>query len=336
MTGSESGGDDLRVSDAEREQTVVALREHVAAGRLSFEEFNDRVGDAYGARTASDLQRVLADLPSPSPAAHEAPRRRWWSRRATGAVRRFVMVNGICVGIWAAGSTAGGMHAFWPIWVLIPSGALLVRRVCAPGGPEGVAHRRHEHRHEQRRHYHGDAGAPDQRSPADTAPDRVVMSVVFADIVSSTAHAVALGDAGWRRMLDSYESAVVNEVRQRSGEMLFTKGDEFVAGFASAAAAVEVAFAMRQCANALGLQVRAGVHAGEVDRRGTQANGIAMHIGRRVCEAAAPDQVLVSSTVRDLLNGAGITFTPAGEHELKGLGGTWQLYEPLRKPVSSR
>jgi class 3 adenylate cyclase len=76
--------------------------------------------------------------------------------------------------------------------------------------------------------------------------------------------------------------------------------------------------------------VRAGIHAGEVDRIGNQANGIAMHIGRRVCEVAEPSQVLVSSTVRDLLAGSSLTFASAGEHELKGLNGSWQLYEPIR------
>jgi class 3 adenylate cyclase len=101
-------------------------------------------------------------------------------------------------------------------------------------------------------------------------------------------------------------------------------------GFALPAAAVECALDIRDRAAGLGLEVRAGVHAGEVDRVGNQANGIAMHIGRRVCEAAAPSQVLVSSTVHDLLAGSSMHFTEAGDHELKGLTGTWRLYQPDR------
>jgi len=94
-----------------------------------------------------------------------------------------------------------------------------------------------------------------------------------------------------------------------------------------AAEAVTCATRIRDRVNALDLQTRAGLHAGEVDRLGPRAEGIVMHIGRRVCEAATPGQVLVSSTVRDLVAGAGMTFVDAGEHELKGLDGTYHLYE---------
>jgi class 3 adenylate cyclase len=107
---------------------------------------------------------------------------------------------------------------------------------------------------------------------------------------------------------------------------VFTKGDEMVASFATPAAAVKTGSAIRACAQSLGLDVRAAVHAGEVDAYGQEIRGLAMHIGQRICITAQPGQLLVSSTVRDLLAGSNMTFTDAGEHELKGVPGPWRLY----------
>jgi len=154
------------------------------------------------------------------------------------------------------------------------------------------------------------------------------MSVLYVDIVGSTGHALSLGDAAWNAVVADYERRVDAALEASRGEKLFTKGDEVVVGFFLPASAVECGLRIRDAARDLGLEVRAGVHAGEVDRVGNQANGIAMHIGRRVCEVATPGQVLVSSTVHDLLAGSSLSFTPAGEHELKGLSGSWRLYEP--------
>lgn len=343
MTVSDHDDADLRVSDAEREQTVAALRDHVASGRLTFDEFNDRVGAAYAARTTSDLRRLLADLqvtPPPAPVKPPAaPPAERQSNRLPWAVRHFLFINGLMIAIWAA----SGAGYFWPIWVIIPTGAVMFLRLSGGNRHQSRAeHMRERHeriaeRHELRaerirdhRHNHRrDHGPPVQRSGGDSLPTRVVMSVLFVDIVGSTERASALGDAGWRRVVEDYDQGVRREIKRHNGETLFTKGDEIVAGFATPAAAVETGLAIRAHANSLGLQVRAGVHAGEVDKLGNQANGIAMHIGRRVCEAAQPDQVLVSSTVRDLLSGSELRFVPAGERELKGLDGTWRLFEPV-------
>ncbi|HMC72276.1 MAG TPA: adenylate/guanylate cyclase domain-containing protein, partial [Mycobacteriales bacterium] len=170
---------------------------------------------------------------------------------------------------------------------------------------------------------------PPPRSSSEPQSRRVVMTVLYVDIVGSTAHAVSMGDAAWNVVLADYERRVDAALETFRGEKLFTKGDEVVAGFFLPASAVECGLRIRDAARDLGLEVRAGVHAGEVDRVGNQANGIAMHIGRRVCEVAQPSQVLVSSTVRDLLAGSSLRFAPAGEHQLKGLDGTWQLFEPV-------
>jgi len=236
-----------------------------------------------------------------------------------GLTAHFISVNAICVGVWAA----AGAGYFWPIWVLIPTGAILLRRVLSGSGGDW-------HPHDQ-----VDVAAPQPRVPVEVSGGRVVMSVLFVDIVGSTQHAATLGDTAWRSVVDDFERAVATQLRVLGGELLFTRGDEFVAGFALPAAAVEAAFGIRADARALGVEVRAGVHAGEVERRGRSADGIAMHIGKRVCESAEPGQILVSSTVHGLLAGSAIPFQPAGARELKGLDGAWELYEPVRDPVIS-
>jgi class 3 adenylate cyclase len=330
VTVSDQGDARVRVSDAERDAVVTTLRGHFETGRLTFDEFSDRVDEAYTARTAADLDRALRELPrqpSPAPLPTGRPRGGLHSARIRAALSGFALPNGICIGVWAA-STPGGY--FWPIWVLIPTGAVCLSTILAPG--------RHHHHHDRGRHGHGrrderaavEPFPPEQRAASESPPRaaRVVMSVLFVDIVGSTRRAAALGDAAWHALLADYEREVAAALQRHRGDTLFTKGDEVVAGFALPAAAVECALDIRDRAKGLGLEVRAGVHAGEVDRVGNQANGIAMHIGRRVCEAAAPSQVLVSSTVHDLLAGSGLVFDDAGEQELKGLSGSWRLYQP--------
>ena len=320
-----SGQDDarIRVSDAERDAVVESLREHYGTGRLTLDEFNDRVGEAYTARTDVELDHVLRELPR-QPAASPEPQRPGWTnrRRMSGAVTHWATLNGLLIAIWAA----SGAGYFWPIWVLIPTSFVLLRRVA--GTREPVTERRRHHRHHHHHHATRDANPPEQRPAPEPQLGRVLMSVLFVDIVGSTERAAALGDAAWHAVVSRYESGVQAALRQYAGDTLFTKGDEVVAGFALPAAAVECGLRIRDEARSSGLEVRAGVHAGEVDRVGSQANGIAMHIGRRVCEAAAPGQVLVSSTVHDLLAGSGIAFVEAGERELKGLPGSWRLFEP--------
>jgi class 3 adenylate cyclase len=320
-----SGQDDarIRVSDAERDAVVLALRGHYETGRLTLDEFNDRVGEAYSARTEADLDHVLRELPKKTAEAPEPQRPGWTNgRRLSGAVTHYATLNGLLIAIWAA----SGAGYFWPIWVLIPTAFVLLRRVAGTDDDRHLNRSRQRHRH--RHHHTVEASPPAQRPAPETPLGRVVMSVLFVDIVSSTEQAAALGDAAWHAVVSRYERGVQAALRQFAGDTLFTKGDEVVAGFALPASAVECALRIRDEARAAGLEVRAGVHAGEVDRVGSQANGIAMHIGRRVCESAAPGQVLVSSTVHDLLAGSGIAFMGAGDHELKGLSGSWRLYEP--------
>ena len=322
-----SGQDDarIRVSDAERDAVVESLRDHYETGRLTLDEFNDRVGEAYSARTDLELDQALRELPR-QPAASPEPQRPGWTnrRRVSGAVTHWATLNGLLIAIWGA----SGAGYFWPIWVLIPTSFVLIRRLAGTHEPLPERRQRHRHHRHHRHDHMVDATPPEQRGAPEPQLGRVLMSVLFVDIVSSTERAAALGDAAWHAVVSRYERGVQAALRQYAGDTLFTKGDEVVAGFALPAAAVECGLRIRDEARAAGLEIRAGVHAGEVDRVGSQANGIAMHIGRRVCEEAQPGQVLVSSTVHDLLAGSGIAFVEAGERELKGLPGSWRLFEP--------
>jgi class 3 adenylate cyclase len=157
-------------------------------------------------------------------------------------------------------------------------------------------------------------------------PDRVLATVVFTDIVGSTERAVALGDRAWRDLLDSHHAIVRRELDRYRGREVDTAGDGFLATFDGPARAVRCACAIRDAVRKLGLEVRAGVHTGEVQIHGESVAGVAVHTGARVSALAAPGEVLVSRTVTDLTAGSGLMFEPRGEHELKGVPGTWQVF----------
>ena len=155
--------------------------------------------------------------------------------------------------------------------------------------------------------------------------DRVLQTILFTDIVDSTRTAAALGDNRWREILDAHDHAVRQEVRRHRGREIATTGDGFLVAFDGPARGIRCAHAIVAAAAAQGVQVRAGLHAGECERRGDDLAGLAVHIGARVAGAADPGEVLVSSTVRDLVAGSGLQFEDRGDHELKGVPGRWQL-----------
>jgi class 3 adenylate cyclase/pimeloyl-ACP methyl ester carboxylesterase len=157
--------------------------------------------------------------------------------------------------------------------------------------------------------------------------DRVLATVLFTDIVDSTGRAVALGDARWRELLEAHDQLARTEVARFGGQIPEFAGDGMLATFDGPARAVRCAFALRDRVQALGLHIRAGLHAGEVERRGTQVAGIGVHIAARILSLAGPDDVLVSRTVRDLVVGSGLTFVDRGTHALKGVPEEWQVLE---------
>ena len=156
--------------------------------------------------------------------------------------------------------------------------------------------------------------------------DRMLATIVFTDIVHSTATAAALGDAGWHDVLDRHDAALRRQLARFGGRAVKSTGDGLLALFDGPARAVEAACAMRDAAAQLGIEVRVGVHTGEIERRGDDVAGMAVHLAARVEAAAGPGEVLVSRTVVDLVVGSGLEFRDAGEQELNGVPGTWQLF----------
>lgn len=157
---------------------------------------------------------------------------------------------------------------------------------------------------------------------------RVLTTIVFTDIVGSTARAAELGDDHWRDLLDSHDSAVRGQLRRFGGREVNTAGDGFVATFSSPSTALDCAEAVVAAVRTLGIEVRVGIHAGEVEVRGEDIAGMAVHIGARVAALAGAGEVLVTSTVREIVTGSRREFADRGEHQLKGVPGTWCLYSP--------
>lgn len=157
-------------------------------------------------------------------------------------------------------------------------------------------------------------------------PDRVLVTVLFTDIVESTEHAAALGDRRWRELLDRHDEAIRRVLVRFNGREIDTAGDGFLATFDGPGRAVRAAQAIRDAIRGMGLEVRVGLHTGEVELVGSDVRGIAVHIGARVSAEAGPGEVLVSSTVKDLVAGSGIEFEDRGLHELKGVPGDWRLF----------
>jgi class 3 adenylate cyclase len=157
-------------------------------------------------------------------------------------------------------------------------------------------------------------------------PDRVLATVLFTDIVGSTEEAARRGDRAWRDVLDRHHAVVRRELERFRGREIDTSGDGFLATFDGPARAIRCARAICADVRSLGLEIRAGLHTGEVELVGTDVAGIAVHIGARVAAMAGAGEVLVSSTVRDLVAGSGIEFVDRGVHELKGVPGEWRLF----------
>ena len=158
-------------------------------------------------------------------------------------------------------------------------------------------------------------------------PDRALATVLFTDIVSSTDHATRLGDRRWTEILDRHDVAISRELERHRGRKVNPTGDGVLASFDGPARAIRCAQAICSSAHGLGIEVRAGLHTGEVELRGEDIGGIAVHIGKRVSALAGPGEVLVSRTVTDLVAGSGLSFKERGEHELKGVPGNWGIYE---------
>ena len=161
---------------------------------------------------------------------------------------------------------------------------------------------------------------------AEVPDDRVLATVLFTDIVNSTRRAAELGDRDWRALLDAHDAIVRSQLVRFRGREVNTSGDGFLATFDGPQRAIRCAMAIRDAVLTLGIEVRAGLHTGEVELRGDDIGGIAVHIGARVSALAAANDVVVSSTLRDLVIGSGLEFDDRGAHQLKGVPGEWRLF----------
>lgn len=162
------------------------------------------------------------------------------------------------------------------------------------------------------------------RSASDA--ERILTTILFTDIASSTAHAAGMGDQRWRDLLASHDALVRREIARFRGREVKQVGDGFLATFDGPARAIRCACAIRDAVGTLGIEIRAGLHTGECERTGDDIGGIAVHIGARVAASAAPREVLVSGTVKDLVAGSEIAFADRGTHQLRGVPGEWRLF----------
>jgi len=175
-------------------------------------------------------------------------------------------------------------------------------------------------------------GRPWERRPVHVVDEvtletgRILTTVLFVDIVESTRKAAEVGDRKWREALDDYQATVREQLQRFGGKEVDSVGDGFLVAFDGAARSIRCAAAMRDGVRHLGLEVRCGIHAGEVERSGGKLVGIAVHTGARIADIAAPGEILVSALVKGLVAGSGIDFQERGEHELKGIPGQWGLF----------
>ena len=161
---------------------------------------------------------------------------------------------------------------------------------------------------------------------SERAPERVFATVMFTDIVDSTPRAAAMGDRRWSELLDAHHRLVRQQLAHFDGEEVKTTGDGFLATFNGPARAIRCALATSEATDAIGLPLRAGLHAGECERRHGDISGIAVHTAARVAALAGSGEVLVSRTVKDLVAGSGLLFEDRGSHILKGVPDEWRLF----------
>jgi class 3 adenylate cyclase len=159
--------------------------------------------------------------------------------------------------------------------------------------------------------------------------DRILTTLLFTDIVSSTEQAASIGDTAWRSLLDAHDRTVRDHLRRFRGKEINTTGDGFLASFDGPARAIRCALVLSESTRPLGIDLHLGLHTGECEVRGDDLSGLAVHIAARIASVAEPGAVLVSSTVKDLVAGSRIDFVDGGEYQLKGVPGTWRLYRAV-------
>jgi class 3 adenylate cyclase len=228
----------------------------------------------------------------------------------------FLLVGLLSTATWWLSEASQGMDTpFWPGWImlllLIPL-ALHAAAVYAAGPP--------------RRPPEPPPAPGATPAPAGSQAERALATVVFTDIVGSTEQARQAGDRRWAELLDTHDRVARELVAQLQGRLVKSTGDGILALFDRPGRGIRCATALRDRLRGTGIQLRAGVHTGEVQLRGEDVGGIAVHIAARVMAAAGPGEVLVSRTVHDLVAGSDFVLEDRGAHTLKGMAGQWELF----------
>ena len=228
----------------------------------------------------------------------------------------YVVLNAVFLVIWLMERGRPEVQAaragFWPAWTMLFFGVPL-------GVHAAIALSRRPR--------------PDRSRPAAPAVpgERTLATVLFTDIVGSTEQVSRIGDRRWSKLLDVHDRTAKELVERSGGRLVKSTGDGILATFDGPGAAIRSATALRDRLQELGVEIRAGLHTGEVQPRGADVGGIAVHVAARVMAAAGDGEVLVSRTVRDLVAGSDVAFDDRGSHVLKGIGGEWQLFAIRRQ-----
>jgi class 3 adenylate cyclase len=238
-------------------------------------------------------------------------RRRWLLLHASA----FALVSLLTTGVWLLAERSQGLGTvFWPgfimLLLLIPLGLHAAIVLTAP--PRAAARR--------------PTDRPAPPTPAGDQGERALATVLFTDIVSSTERAREVGDRRWAELLDLHDRLTRELVAELHGRLVKSTGDGILALFDRPGRGIRCATALRDRLRGSGVEIRAGVHTGEVQLRGDDVGGIAVHFAARVMAAAAPGEVLVSGTVHDLVAGSDYVLEDRGAHALKGIGGEWRLF----------
>jgi class 3 adenylate cyclase len=271
------------------------------------------VPDAADRRRSSRLQRAVIRLRSP--------------RLLVLHAGLYLVVNGFLVVVWllapeptfAQGVAPGSQDQFWPAWSMlvlaVPLGlhaTIVLATRPSTGRPVPLRS--------------GGASVPPAARPGADQTDRTLVTVLFTDIVGSTERARQAGDRRWAELLDAHDRLSRELVARFGGRLVKSTGDGVLATFDRPGRAIRCATALRDRLRGIGVEIRAGLHTGEVQFRGDDVGGIAVHIAARVMATAAAGEVLVSRTVHDLVTGSDYVLEDRGAHSLRGMTGEWQLF----------
>ena len=277
----------------------------------------DFIGDAAGGAASGGRHRAAGD--DPGAGNRQRRRRRRASRWLLLHAGVYLVVNGFFTVVWLLALAVPGVREqFWPRWIMllgVPLGLHAVG-VLATRPSRGAAGQQHPPA----------TSAPDHGVQRPAGTERTLATVLFTDIVGSTERASRVGDRQWSRLLDAHDRLARELVDRFGGWLVKSTGDGVLATFDGPGRAIGCAAALRDELGDIGVRIRAGLHTGEVELRGDDVGGIAVHLAARIMATAGAGEIVVSQTVRDLVAGSDVVLQDRGSQRLKGIKGDWQLF----------